>query len=349
MENKTLAERIAQERLNKSQAQPRSLRQLGRNPESINFDLQVQRNLRWTDLQVSELIESILLGFPIPPVYTVKSNDNITWCIDGKQRIKRAIIPFMRDEIAIVDNFRPVFGADISGLKFSQLPPEFQEILEEERIVFYQFDRIEPYQIEEMFKRLNSGTPLTRIELIRSILGAETLDWFDTVTVKKLFSMMNNMTEAAREKFYDQEILLQICGILNGDYAKQGGKALEALALDLRINGISDELKTQVVEVIDYLTEGFSNYEEKEQRRLLKKNDVVALCKAAVIAIKYGVDPKEFAGLTGSVIVKNGHYKATKIGGTTSEAKVRKRVELLIESLNISVNEQKIGQLEMEV
>lgn len=108
-------------------------------------------------------------------------------------------------------------------------------------------------------------------------------------------------------------------------------------------------MKTQVIEVIDYLTEGFSNYEEKEQRRLLKKNDVVALCKAAVIAIKYGVDPKEFAGLTGSVIVKSGSYKATKIGGTTSETKVRKRVELLVESLNIKENEDKTGQIEMEV
>ncbi|GMX64429.1 DUF262 domain-containing protein [Paenibacillus elgii] len=343
MENKTLAERIAEERLAKQPSQPFNIRQLSK--MKLRFDLAIQRNLRWTDEQGTSLIESAFLGYPIPPVYALRTPDKELWLLDGKQRLTR-FVSFQNDEWALTECI--VYGIDVTGMKYSELPVELQELISIDTYInVIQFDSLTIDQRDQVFKRLNNGTPLLNVELIRSILGTENLEWINAITEKPFFNIIN-VSDKQRDKFLDQEIVLQMIGIIQDRYGELSGKLLQTIALDLRINGIDDELKNKISSVVDYLEKGFSKYEEKERKRLLKKNDVVALAKAAIIAMKYNVDPVEFAGLTGNVIVKN-NYKATKLGSTAAENKVRKRVELLIESLNINENEDKDGQLEMEV
>ena len=53
-----------------------------------------QRLFRWEDHQKSKLIESILLGIPIPPLFVFETNDGKWELIDGLQRIS-TILEFM--------------------------------------------------------------------------------------------------------------------------------------------------------------------------------------------------------------------------------------------------------------
>jgi hypothetical protein len=46
-----------------------------------------QRFFRWTQLQKSKLIESILLGIPIPPIFVSQRIDGVWDVIDGLQRL----------------------------------------------------------------------------------------------------------------------------------------------------------------------------------------------------------------------------------------------------------------------
>lgn len=349
-EYQTLQERIDAERIVKATANPRSFKQLGRNPQSLNFSMVIQRNLRWTEIQKSELIESALLGYPIPAIYAVKSDDNITWVLDGKQRVEGAIIPYMNNDYPLI-GLSPVFGVDVNGMYFKDLPPEFQEILEEERINVYQFEKLSAAQRDKFFRKLNSGTPLTKIELIRSILGEEILKWIGTITSKPFFDIV---TANGRDKFLDVEIVLQMLAILQKEYGKMGGSDLIDLALKYRINGVSEELKINLNETIDYMQEGFKEYTEKDKKKILKKNDCVALVGAANVARVNKVDAKVFAGRTGFIVVRpNGDYKNTKIGGTSKPDKVKKRVDLLIESVAdkfiINEAEEQEGQVTMNL
>jgi hypothetical protein len=325
----SLAERIAAERIQKSQAQPRSLRSIARNPNSFNFDLAVQRNLRWTDFQVSELIESILLGYPIPPVYAVKSEDNITWCIDGKQRFKRAIIPFMRDEIAIVDDFRPVFGVDISGKRFSELPVEFQEILEEFHIVIYQFEKLTPTQRDDFFRRLNNGTPLSAIELTRSILGSELLDYINNL-IETPFMQKVALSDKQRDKYVDQELVLQMISIITERGYDIGSKEMREFALKLRIDGLSQEEKDKIRKTFDFLSVAFASTDEKTAKKILKKADVIGIVGAAV---KATCTPEVFSEKL-SIYIANqasgSNYANTKRNKSSSADSVKRRIEILI-------------------
>ncbi|MBX3416876.1 MAG: DUF262 domain-containing protein [Pirellulaceae bacterium] len=47
-----------------------------------------QRGFVWTQVQGSKLIESFLLGLPVPPVFLYTSASNIQMVVDGQQRLK---------------------------------------------------------------------------------------------------------------------------------------------------------------------------------------------------------------------------------------------------------------------
>lgn len=59
--------------------------------ESVNENLYIipkyQRKYRWTKEQVVSLVESLIYGLPIPPIYTCRNSDNQLEILDGQQRI----------------------------------------------------------------------------------------------------------------------------------------------------------------------------------------------------------------------------------------------------------------------
>ncbi len=59
--------------------------------ESVNENLYIipkyQRKYRWTKEQVVSLVESLIFGLPIPPIYTCRNEKNQLEVLDGQQRI----------------------------------------------------------------------------------------------------------------------------------------------------------------------------------------------------------------------------------------------------------------------
>ncbi len=95
----TLQKEIAEKRTEfKSENYPMSIGELINLYEKgeiiINPDF--QRYFRWTDIQKSRLIESILLGIPIPSIFVFQREDGIWEVVDGLQRIS-TLIQFMSE------------------------------------------------------------------------------------------------------------------------------------------------------------------------------------------------------------------------------------------------------------
>lgn len=70
----------------------------------INFDHIVQRSYVWERSRKSALIESMILGYPIPPVFAKrlvgdnsKRGDNVYYIMDGKQRLS-TVKEYLNDE-----------------------------------------------------------------------------------------------------------------------------------------------------------------------------------------------------------------------------------------------------------
>src|SRR5262245_43079886 len=51
-----------------------------------------QRQFRWDDKRCSELIESLLLGIPIPNLFMATNDEDLTWeVVDGVQRLSTMV------------------------------------------------------------------------------------------------------------------------------------------------------------------------------------------------------------------------------------------------------------------
>lgn len=84
-----------------------------------------QRDYVWKKPQASRLIESIVMGLPIPSVFIAKDEDENYYIIDGQQRLK-SIEKFYDEEFALQDVI-----PEINGKKYTELDEKIRSRIDE--------------------------------------------------------------------------------------------------------------------------------------------------------------------------------------------------------------------------
>jgi hypothetical protein len=130
-----------------------------------------QRLFRWSNEQRSRLIESILLGLPIPPIFLIENDRGVLELIDGLQRVS-SVLQFL-DHTAIAQPELTLSGCDIlaslNGHTYESLPPVLRLKLKRTPIRATIINRSgDPLVKYEMFKRLNTGGSLLSPQEIRN-------------------------------------------------------------------------------------------------------------------------------------------------------------------------------------
>lgn len=143
---------------------------------NIDFNHIVQRSYVWERKRKTALIESMILGYPVPPIFAKRIDDGsgkkatlVYSIMDGKQRLS-TVAQFLNDEFALSD-LEPVLVHDeetdkdievnISGCKFSELPESLKDHLNTVMFSVTYFDNLTKEEERELFKRLNAGKPLS--------------------------------------------------------------------------------------------------------------------------------------------------------------------------------------------
>lgn len=134
--------------------------------KEINIQPAFQRMFRWTQAQQSRLVESMLLGLPVPQIVLFQREDGILELIDGLQRIS-SLIRFMtgKTPMGTDEEQEPstnLSGCDIlqslNGKTFADLDPIIQLELKRKTLRAIVIRRTnDPNLRYEMFKRLNAG------------------------------------------------------------------------------------------------------------------------------------------------------------------------------------------------
>lgn len=146
-----------------------------------NIDLQpgFQRRVAWDDERKSRLIESIIVGLPVPNIVLAENKDarGKFIVIDGKQRLV-AVSEYMQDKYRLKGlDMRP----DLNAKAVSELPQDDREHLENATI---RASVIRNWKDENFlyvtFFRLNSGSlPLSPQELRKALIGANLISAID--------------------------------------------------------------------------------------------------------------------------------------------------------------------------
>lgn len=182
----------------------------------IDFDHIIQRSYVWERKRKSALIESMILGYPIPPVFAKRVDDgtgkrggNIYSIMDGKQRLS-TVAQYLNDEFALTElppvtymdeGLNTECETDISGMKYSELPEAIQDQLSSTIFYVTYFDNLTKDEERELFKRLNAGKPLsTKSRLLASCSDIEGLldvgshELFDDMLTDKAKDNKNQVT-----------------------------------------------------------------------------------------------------------------------------------------------------------
>lgn len=183
--------------------------------DELNFEPSYQRAAVWKKSQKQLLIDSLFIGYDIPKIYLHAREDEngkyVYDVVDGQQRL-RTIIEFANDEFSLgKDN-----DTNIKQKKYSQLDTTQQDDFQAISIdICYLEAGFSDDDIEDMFLRLQDGTPLNAAEKRRALSSQTQM----TTVVKELadHKVFPQCMEATNKRYGYEDAVAKVLTLMLSD------------------------------------------------------------------------------------------------------------------------------------
>ena len=256
-------------RLIKTDSYSMSIGELMNLYQSKELDLHpdFQRFFRWTEEQKTKLIESILLGIPLPPVFVSQRADGVWDVIDGLQRLS-AIFQFagiLQDAdgklLPPLKLLRAKYLTSLEDMVWEKKEGEAGNELSSQQRIDIKRSKMDvniilressPDAKYDMFERLNTGgTQLSEQEVRNCLLlmsNKEFFSWIDGLASDPNFTNVVSLSDQKREERYDMELVVRFV-------------TLRTIAID-DLKGIVDVGTFLTDRIVELSTENFDTAEE---------------------------------------------------------------------------------------
>ncbi len=181
-----------------------------------------QRLFRWSEKQQSALIESILIGVPIPPIFVYQTDLGKWEVVDGVQRIS-TILQFvgeLKDENKEKREATTLVGTKLipalQGMTWQNMPKEpLQLDFKRAKIEIKIIKSISHEKAKfEIFYRLNSGGTLLSDQEFRNcilvMVNKNIHSWLVEIANDNNFLTTLNLPEKMLQERYEQELVLRL-------------------------------------------------------------------------------------------------------------------------------------------
>ncbi|WP_292961640.1 DUF262 domain-containing protein [Novosphingobium sp. UBA1939] len=207
-----------------------------------------QRGYVWDQTRASKLIESFLLGLPVPPVFLYKpAGSKQFWIVDGQQRIH-----------SVVDFQRGIFGESrfrLKGVDARWEGKTFADLGETDRfnletavlraIVIQQTHPADHSSIYHIFERLNTGgIRLNAMEVRQCVFSSEFLNELKVVNGLQDWQKILGTTKSDK-RLKDVELVLRVIALYRDfeNYDKPMKQFLNKCAAHFRAGEAPENLK----------------------------------------------------------------------------------------------------------
>lgn len=269
---------------------------------TLVFDNPIQRaGSQWSVLQKSLLIHSMLSGYPIPPVYFLKSKDaqgnTIYDVLDAKQRLT-SVFEFVDGEYTLHASTPEVtvdgVVYDLANMCFEDLSDECRDEILGYRFSIYCLEDCTDEEVEEIFARLNNSTPLSPIQKCRSVLGMELSGWLRGICQSDFLTHSVCLTVSQARREADLEVLLQSMLLLDARHEGYEYKSISTAEVTKYCSCIrdnyNDDKKAMFETVMGYLDNAFAG----EKHKFLRKSNIPMVVMLGKVAIEQDIKPEDF-------------------------------------------------------
>jgi len=195
--------------------------------EELDIHPEFQRFYRWSLSQKTSLIESILLGIPVPPIFVSQRNDGVWDVVDGLQRLS-TIFQFMGilkgADGEIVESLtlqKTKYLPALEGMQWvneenpkKSLPKELQLVIKRSKIsasiILKESDETAKY---DLFQRLNTGGSELSPQEVRNCLlimiNKSFFQWLKDLPKDENFILTTSLSDRHIEESYDVELALR--------------------------------------------------------------------------------------------------------------------------------------------
>ena len=306
---------------------------------TFKFDNIIQRSLVWEQRRKSNLIHSIIEGYPVPAFYARKVDGRIYDFLDGKQRIN-AIKGFIDNEYYLVGvpeiTYTDSEGNEkelwLEGLYFKDLPEEVQDAIKDYHLTIYYYEDITPEQVRMLFSKLNNGKPLSTKE--RNIANCVDIIAVSDIGSHALFS--ETMTEKALETRKQLPIIMKVWMMLNDDIEDVSfeSKVFNEVMQETKM---TDAQRAEVVSVLDKILAVYNELENYDNAKVAKavrkkmtsETHMISLVPYFKKAIDENISDKLMSDfiieLFGNDVLVSEEYAEACKGGSAKNVNIKRR------------------------
>ena len=166
-----------------------------------------QRNFVWDQDRQSKFIESVILGLPIPYIFSADSEGRLE-IVDGSQRL-RTLEAFVSGKL-ILKNLEIL--TDLNGFTYNNLNKPRQRKFQNSTIRMIALsDKSDEDVRFMMFERINSGSALLKdMEKRKGLFGGEFMDFvYNECSKHPLFIRNTKFTERLAKRGEPQELIIR--------------------------------------------------------------------------------------------------------------------------------------------
>ena len=227
-----------------------------------------QRSFVWKDRQQIRLVESIVLGIPLPAFYFNQDRTGAHQVIDGVQRLT-TIKHFMSDKL-FLEAAHLEYLRVLEGMHYSTLDPAIRRRFAGTQIVAHVIEPQTPDEVKyDIFNRVNTGgSPLTPQEIRHCMSKTHSRNFLRDLVESPSFDKATEMSFWTKDstgklvrdnrRMSDREMALRFCAfraVSTDEYSK--ASSLDSFLLDFTRRIDESHIRSHASIDLDALTSAF--------------------------------------------------------------------------------------------